>query len=487
MLTFDWSKAEALLQDFGGKRETFYVQKTGLPFFDVLRLYGAIDLYIGLREDIAIKDNGNEWEVTGAARQHHITKRDETAFLIWKNNIAKAEKYCKQLRAYLREKQPFEDGKDVFVKAEKEFVGLDAVLQTGIRGVSAYTYETLQTGQTSKVECKVEIPLSQGLLAFAGKKRCEAIARILFLPIFEGRVDFTKVVSPLRFWIGPPNIICAQALILLALKTSLFSEGYADRLSAVVYNTDFDSRKNYNCSGIISIKSTAVNRINSVHLAGQIYRTFRRIVENAWRKDRRPNSPMPEDALSMAYWLMQPVAKHLTSMITSQERLRANGHQHIFTDHEYVKEVFIMSYGEWNQDFESVHKLAKAVASAIYFARQSKANKEEKGKAWYDEVVMLRSAPTPKAFIERVLILLEQGHKEHGQVGTIHRDEIFDPSDLYKSIGKDRRDFETFRDLFRMYLIQESTYKAKDEPDVQTPEIDKNKTDTLENEMEEKQ
>lgn len=44
-----------------------------------------------------------------------------------------------------------------------------------------------------------------------------------------------------------------------------------------------------------------------------------------------------------------------------------------------------MSYGDWNGNFEAVHKLAKAVASAIYFARQSKTNKEDKGKAWYDE------------------------------------------------------------------------------------------------------
>ncbi len=480
MLNFDWSNTESLLQNFGGKEEKLYVQKTGLPFFDALRLYGAIDLYIGLREDVTIKDNGNEWEVKGFARQHHISKRDEKAFkLTYKNRRPTSEFYCQNLKAYLYERQPIED--DIFVKAEKEFVGLDAILQTGVRGLSAYTYETLQTGQTSKAECKAEIPLSQGLLAFTGKKRCETIGRILFLPIFEGRVDFSKIVSPLRFWIGPPNIICAQALMLLALKTSLFSEGYEDRLSAVVYNTDFDSRKNFNCSGIISIRTTAVNKLSLIDLVGHIYRTFRRIIENAWRKDRISNSPMPEDALAMTYWLMQPVAKHLSSMITSQEKLKANGYQHIFIKQEYVKEVFNMSYGSWNGDFGAVHKLAKSVASAIYFARQSKAIKEEKGKAWYDEVVMLRSAPTPKAFIERVLILLEQGHREHGQVGTTHRDEIFDPSDLFKSIGKDRSDFETFRDLFRMYLIQESTYKAKDEIDVQTPD---NNTDTLENEEE---
>jgi hypothetical protein len=460
-IDFDWSSAQSVLQDFGGKKETFYVPKTGLPFFDALRLYGAIDLYIGLREDVMIKDNGNEWQVIGYARPNHVLKKDERTFnLIWKKKRPKAEDYCKRLNSYLKEKQPIEY--DEFVIAEKEFVGFDAVLQTGIRGISAYSYETLQTGQASKAECKAEFPLSQGLLAFAGKQRCETLGRILFLPIFEGRIDLSKVVSPLRFWIGPPNVLCAQALMLLALKYSLFSEGYVDRLSAVVYNTDFDSRTNFNCSGVVSMQSTAVGKLKLSELVGHIYRNFKRIIENAWRKDRRPNSPMPEDALAMAYWLVLPFGKHLASMITSQEKLKASGYQHIFIEKEYVKEVFNMSYGDWNGDFEAVHKLAKAVASAIYFARQSKAKEGEKGKAWYDEVVMLRSAPTPKAFFERILILLEQGHREHGQVGTIHREEIFDPSDLFKSIGKDRSDFETFRDLFRMCLVQESTYKAKD-------------------------
>ena len=83
-----------------------------------------------------------------------------------------------------------------------------------------------------------------------------------------------------------------------------------------------------------------------------------------------------------------------------------------------------------------------------------------------DEVVMLRSAPSAMAFRERALILLEQGPREHGQIGTVHRNEDYNPSALLASIGEGR-DFETFRDLFRMYLIQESTYKPKEsEPKV---------------------
>ena len=49
---FSWSGAQVALEGFGGSPTSLFVTKTGLPFFDALRLYGAIDLYIGLREDV---------------------------------------------------------------------------------------------------------------------------------------------------------------------------------------------------------------------------------------------------------------------------------------------------------------------------------------------------------------------------------------------------------------------------------------------------
>lgn len=457
MMTFDWSRASSTLKDFGGKPVTLYVPKTGLPFFDVLRLYGAIDLYIGLREDVAIHDAGNEWEVTGRQRAHLLEGRDVGTFKqVWYKKKPDAGEFCNFLRSHILERYISSDS--YFIEGKKSY---DSILQTGIRGIAAYSYETLQTGQTSKPECKADIPLGQGMLAFAGEKRTESLGNILFLPVFEGQIDLSKVVSPLRAWLGLPNVICSQALALLSLKSSLFSEGYEKRLSAVVFNTNLGSQRSDNYSGLISIKSTALDKIETADFTAHIHRIFKILVIKAWNKYKA--TEFAPDALAMAYWLMQPVGKHLSSMITSQERLfKVKGYyQQIFTKSEYVKEVFNMSYGDWEGDHEAVRKFAKAVASAIYFARQNKAGEGEKGKVWYDEVVMLRSAPSPRAFRERALILLEQGHREHGQIGTVHRNEDYNPSALLASVGEGR-DFETFRDLFRMYLIQESTYKPKE-------------------------
>lgn len=476
MMTFDWSKASSTLKDFGGEAVTLFVQKTGLPFFDVLRLYGAIDLYIGLREDVTIYDAGNEWKITGR-RRSHLDGRDVSVFKqVWGKKRPDAEKYCcNYLQPYLFKRQIISESYSI--EGEKRY---DATLQTGIRGISAHSYETLQTGQTSKPECKADIPLGQGMLAYAGKKRTESLGNILFLPVFDGRIDLSKVVSPLRAWIGLPNVICSQALALLSLKSSLFSEGYENRLSAVVFNTNLGSQRSDNYSGLISIKSTAIDKIETADFVDRVYRIFRTLVGQGWIKKGRDYkaTEFTSDVLAMAYWLMQPVGKHLSSMITSQERLKAKEYSHIFIKQDYVKEVFHMSYGDWKGDHEAVRKFAKAVASAIYFARQCKADESEKGKVWYDEVVMLRSAPSSRAFRERALILLEQGHRDHGQIGTVHRNEDYNPLALLASIGEGRN-FETFRDLFRMYLIQESTYKPNESEaevsDADTSEINNSK------------
>lgn len=462
-MKFHWTKTAAL-DGFGGEDITLHVQKTGLPFFDALRLYGAIDLYIGLREDVDIHDDrGNEWRVEGRRRPQRLRERDENAFrLVWKNKKPAADVYCRELQNWLRKGGPPFDSRAVDGKGE-----WDAVLQDGIRGIAAQSYVTLQSGQTSKKECKAAVPLADAVLALAGKKRTGRFGSITFLPIFKGRIDLSKVVSPLRARIGLPNILCAQALTLLALKTALFLEGYHERLSGVAFDTDLGGQRSDNYSGLVSISSTAIEKIDSAPFAADLYEAFRGLVRRAWRrhgKNYQTNDLTPH-ALATAYWIMQPAAaKHLSAVITSIEFMRRSGLRHILTEPSRVKEVFKMTYGDWKGDHAAVRQMAKAVASAIFSARMNKPEYtfEDKRKAWYDEVTMLRSAPTAKAFVERAMILIEQGHKEYSKIGTQHIGEAFDPKSLFTSIGGDRKSFETFRDLFRMYLVQESTHPIKE-------------------------
>jgi hypothetical protein len=461
MKKFDWPSASSILSGFGGTPVTLHIQKTGLPFFDALRLYGAIELYIGLREDVSIRDLGSEWVVEGRARTHRLAGRGENAFkALRKEKKPSPQEFCDGLRTSIMSGEVQLDSD--FLKGGK---GYDAILQAGIRGLSATKYETLQSGQTSKKECIAQIPLSHGFLAFVGRNRTETIGQIVFLPMFEGRVDLSKVVSPLAAWLGVPNPLCAQALILLALRTSLFAEGYQERLTAVVFNTDLGGKRSDNYSGIIAIGSTAIGQIVSSELSSHMNQVFRELLRQAWKRTgtKYQTTETTPLAMGMAYWLMQPARKHLSGFITAQEGIYRRGRRQFFIKRSYVKEVFEMSYGDWKGDHDAVRRLASAVASGIYHARMAKEHTwADQRKAWYDEVTMLRSAPSPRAFMERAMILVEQGHREHSLIGTTHWDQAFDPQGLFESIGASRSSFETFRELFRMYLVQQSTHQVKE-------------------------
>ena len=113
-------------------------------------------------------------------------------------------------------------------------------------------------------------------------------------------------------------------------------------------------------------------------------------------------------------------------------------------------------------------------------------------KAWYNEVTLLRSASSPKSFLDRALILIEQGHRRDPVVG-VRKAERYDPVALRASIGEGPA-FERFRDLFRMYLVQASGFRkgseegaSKGGDDVEGAEIEAFETEVPETGDEEEQ
>lgn len=470
MSNFEWKQAANSFSNFGGQEKTLRIPKTGLPFFDVLRLYGAIELFIGLQQEVFIHDAGSDWEVRARIREQRLKDLHPVARTLKKKDLSKGdEKWIQQLReALFGSEWPTQPLRNVSLPLDNP----DSALKDGVRDTAAATYKGLESGYGKESK----VPFADALLAYAGQKRTEAVAEIYFLPIFEGRVDYSKVVSPLRAWMSIPNVLCAQALTLLALKTSLFAEGYAEKLGGVVYNR-VRKKASDSYSGVIEIESTALGKDGFItpEFVTHFYETFRSLVRKSWPQGSKGKSePEVEDAFAHAYWLMQPSSpKHLGSLITSLERQRRNDRPCIIvgtrSNRSYVKEVFQMSYGKWEGDHEAVRKYAKVVASAIYHlwkadikgrALSEDERRKSWGKTWYDNVVMLRSAPTAKSFFERAQIMIEQGKKENQFIGSMDNEEDFDPVLLLKSVGNNRAEFETFRDLFRMYLVQESSPRS---------------------------
>ena len=453
MPEFDWALARNTLTGFGGVPITLYVDKTGLPFYDALRLYGAIDLYIGTREDVSICDRGDRWEVSARTRAARLVGRDLRALreVTGSSDGPAAAQFCTRLRESLTAGSRLSLRDDRLVEAPSE---LDPVLQSGIRGISAAEYDSMNS--SSNPRCKARIPLSEALTAYAGRCRTEGVGEIRFLPVFEGRIDLGKIVSPLRAWLSVPNPLCAQVLMLLSLKTALWVEGYDKALSAVTYSKR-TPKTSMNYSGIIRIDSTAVGRIDDGAFCARLYLVFRKMVSASW-KDKKA-TPVALHTLSVAEWLMQPLPRNLGPMISAQEFLLKDGLLPFLIVPDNVRKVFQMTYPQRRMDHDAVRKLAKAVSSAIYYTA-----KNDDPKHWYNEVVALRNAPHKEAFRRRVLTLIEQSRTRNDWIGTAWRGEAFDPASLMDSMGEGRS-FEEFRDCFRMYLIQESAPKGKAAPD----------------------
>jgi len=449
---FDWANARRALAGFGGDPVTLHVYKTGLPFYDTLRLYGAIDLYVGTREDISIRDCGDRWIVTGRVRKERVNGRDLAAFsAVRTSKKPLAEEFCKNLRNALISGSRIPEEKDPKQEAPPD---LDPVLQSGIRGLSAAEYDSMNS--SSKAQCKATVPLSEALVAYAGRVRTETIGEITFLPIFEGHIDLGKIVSPLRAWLSVPNPLCAQVLILLSLKTALWLEGYEPRLSAVAYSKK-TQKTSFNYSGIIRIDSTAVGRIDDGVFCSLLYGVFRRMLGKSWKNKKA--TEMAPHTFAVAEWLMQPISRTLGPMISAQEFLLKSGEQPFLLVRNNVKEVFEMTHPDRRIDHEAVRQLAKTASSAIYNLGL-KNDKSKRRQHWYNEVVALRNSPNKQSFRHRVLTIIEKGRAENSWVET------FDPASLMESMGEDRPSFEEFRDCFRMYLIQESAPKGERISDV---------------------
>lgn len=449
MPDFNWASARQALSGFGGTPITLHVDKTGLPFYDALRLYGAIDLYLGTREDLSIHDLGDRWKVHGSTRADRVRGRDIAVFKsVRANKTPRPDVFCRKLREAIISgtRIPRVEDPDEKVPTDDQKRTLDPVLQSGIRDVQAAAYESMNS---TKSKYTARIRLSDAVIAYAGLKRTEGVGDIQFLPIFEGEIDLSKIVAPLHARLSVPHVLCAQVLILLSLKTALWAEGYSERLSAVTYSKK--KRQDFNYSGVIRLNSTAIGQIDDGAFCGLLCRVFRGMLTASWKNKKA--TPMAAHAFAVAEWLMQPLPRTLDGMISAQEFLLKLGNLVFLLVRDNVRKVFEMTYPQRKIDHDAVRQLAKTASSAIYtLGPKNDVNKRR--QHWYNEVVALRNAPTKESFRHRVLTLIEQGRAENSWV------EAFDPERLLDSMGEGRS-FDEFRDCFRMYLIQESAPKDK--------------------------
>ena len=448
------------------------VRKSGLPYYDALRLYGAIDIYLGVREDVEIRDAGDRWVVAGRSRSQRVAGRDIAAFITIRGSKRKPtpEQFCEKLKASLTGGGRISGEDDPSEAAKGELAGFDPVLQSGVRGRSAETYDSLNS--SSNPRCIARIPLSDAILAFAGARRTETLGEISFLPIFEGLIDFGKVVNPLRVWLKIPNPLCAQALMLLLLKTSLWADGYHRCLKDLAYSKR-TPKSSFNYSGIIEISSTAIGRIKHPEFCAAIYQIFREMVRASWTAGKATS--LASHTLAIANWLMQPLPRTLGPMINAQEYLFTIQSLRFLIAEDHVREVLDMTFPENDTiDYEPIRQLAKTTSSAIY-ALGPKDDPKKRRQHWYNEIVAIRNSPNIQSLRHRVLTLIEMGRAQGSWV------EQYDPAKLIDLMDR-RMSFEEFRDCFRLYLIQSSGPPRQNDGPLSAP-ADEKQPD-IENEQE---
>jgi hypothetical protein len=466
-----WEVSEHIKNSFLRPNETLFVHKTGLPFYDTMRLYGAIELYLGLSHRVAIQDEGVRWRIDGIKNKlvlDNVVQTVTDKIINDGNNRAqKTDAIVEDLNHMLKNcfSQSLSKAQQNLSKAKKPIETPDPALQQGIRDDAALLYNDMKTS----APVKPYLPISDLVLVYAGQKRIEQSGAILFLPVFEGEIDLSRVISPLRIYIRrnkeySPSLQCHHALVLLALKTSLFSDGYAARLSAVVYKTDFPGQRSDNRSGLVSIEPTVVGHSDNRECISAVYTALKNIMVETLINDQKK---MVNEMIGIAQWVLEPSSQTVAPLITAQERFISvkKWRKYVFIHTaQIVKEVFTMSHNvKWEgRHYEAVKGFAQATSRAIWTARMSGAN--DKGKAWYGEVAALRNASSWDTFRHQVLTLMEQGKKENDWIG-IRDKESWDPQILEESA----KDFESFRDIFRMYLIQ---YRAEvSRPDDSTSEL----------------
>jgi hypothetical protein len=143
------------------------------------------------------------------------------------------EHFCTKLRNAIVSgiRIPRTEDPDEKVPTDHRNFALDPVLQSGIRGLQAAEYESMNSSESKYT---ATIPLSDAVIAYAGLKRTEGSGDMQFLPIFEGQIDLGKIVSPIRASLSIPNPLCAQVLPKLCTKrcsASGVSASGAGRLS----------------------------------------------------------------------------------------------------------------------------------------------------------------------------------------------------------------------------------------------------------------
>lgn len=475
------------------QKKTYYVYKTGLPFYDAARLIGVAHLFLGTAS-AEVEDKGSFWEVRGI-----LTKRslEQVEWVLKRLNPTKKErklfdnlsKKLSKLEAYFTNQ--CRSGRQEELKAEKELKAeYDAALQIGTRGVDPLSkYEILAPRSTGETKKKFKTNYQEIAAATLGRAFAASVVssskrqeeEMYVLPTFREHFVLSGFLTYERSFDHPAGgwIAAVQAALSILLDLR------AKRLPVVDFAFTREVKRRrpirqpiFSNSGYLGLERLCaywwrevVERNNPY--ATELLRNFRLFLQHT----RREN--IDEQVQALARWVADFVANPNIEALTKIEQLKArimaasqnqqvNG---IYETQQFLNSPLMLKEVPNMMDLklpDVPRQVSEALARALSF--------DEKG--WMNQFTRLENAGNFSQFIQQVERIISRGYyreqQESEQAQSICKalTRAQDVANKLREIENqlpDERSFRAWKAIFLLDVLSRLRFQRQ-APEVETAE-----------------
>ena len=390
----------------GVPTKSYYVQKTGFPFYDACQLVGAMHLFFGSGTSI-ISDKGSYWLLSGpginrepqqiSLSRHRIEGQLEhvgQSLKIFDKFPSDLEETSKFFQQKLLEKR-------FFKSREKIRRHLEPSLQSGARGADAANYNVLASEKSGNQVEAMHRPFPEVLAATVGLTYCAVASTgkkggsYLVLPVFKNSI---QSLTPFATYKRKHYHNAGESIS--AIYTALdilinFRQQYP--ITDFAYS-HFGSR-GFSKSGLLGLHTLCSQAEEG--------KKFLREARDYLRYTSSSDPGLPLDlARNLSHFLQNPVLETLTVIIGAKARLMSDEEQpkwitgaaeQLFSGDESIKEVLQMA------DSVSVPPPNEGVIEAVGEVFRA----EGEGR-WIGAYIQLERAHDPEKFYTEVSKILSR-------------------------------------------------------------------------------
>lgn len=450
--------------------QTFYVDKTGIPFFDAARLIGTAHFFFGTAS-AEIKDEGARYEVKGVKGVSRDKDQIEWMLELGKKKSWDLQQKSKQLKKAMQETYSFanicssgtptSDG----YAALKEF---DAAVQYGPRGPDSLKDRALISSQGTKPKRKdKQFLLSSGDLifsslgfSFSAFSKSSGM-RTYILPVFGERVVISGFLEFRRSFTHSAGNLPAVVLSAVTILLDLIAQRIpvVDFVYTSIYGQNIFSSSGYlGLEHLCSLWWEAVEKDMETRLE-----VIREVQSFLAQTSSRNTSKQVQD---LARWVAKFAANPDVQSLTMIQRLKgridaAQSAQYavhrLFNSSEVIKEVAIMIV-------ENLPAAPWQVTEALAHTFSL----DEKG--WMNPFTRLENATSFSIFVTQVERIISRGfYREQQESGKNIREAIQKSKNLGDQLRglayqlSDDKTFRAFKAVFLLEVLSKMRRPSKEE------------------------